>query len=556
MIDAAFKPAKLLEAGKQQFTVRMQRVLETQAGYSENASGYRLYLGSPWKTGARYRFSAGTYFSVGITAEKDAGEQFFRETQKAGFDFYSFHLFARPGKRVVAFAVGDYQVQFGKGLTAWGGMAPGKSADVLGVKRQGRGIRPYASSGESDFLRGVAVSMKAGKYLIDCWGSYRNLDAGFMPLDTAYESFGVSSFYATGLHRSWSELDGKDAVQQYVAGLHGARRWKHLNLELTLQHTTFSSPLAAGSDAYELYEASGRSFTGLGIAHAWLVRNCHFFGEITSDADRTIAVAEGCVMAIGTRLSATVYYRNLPPDFHVQGNNPLRESSKPWNERGTYAGLQYQLNAEYKLSASLDHFTFPWMRYAVSGSTDGKEYSGRLTYTIGKIGEAYVEYRCQEKAQDNNSEAVTYTEPIRRSNIRFHVRYKFPAGFVWQQRVEYVDAGMVKEHGSLIYEDVQYKPMGKRYSVSVRYCLFKTGGYDSRLYTWEQDPPGSGSMPVVYMAGSRYSVMVRYRITRMIECWVKYSAAIFDAQTTIGSGPEQSNGNKRSELKLQMRMTF
>jgi len=46
-----------------------------------------------------------------MTMEKDPGEEFFRGSNRVGFDFYSAHLYYRNISRTVkALAFGDYQV--------------------------------------------------------------------------------------------------------------------------------------------------------------------------------------------------------------------------------------------------------------------------------------------------------------------------------------------------------------------------------------------------------------------------------------------------------------
>ena len=111
----------MIKYGKNNLMIRYQQILEEQKGFTENndtsASPNSRYLGSPEKIYARYQFKYSNKLSFGITAEKDAGEEFFNGTQKNGFDFYSAHLFFKDFGKIKALAIGDYQVQFGQGLT-------------------------------------------------------------------------------------------------------------------------------------------------------------------------------------------------------------------------------------------------------------------------------------------------------------------------------------------------------------------------------------------------------------------------------------------------------
>ena len=105
--------------------MRYQQVLEEKKGFSPTtdsalaASPNSRYKGDPTKLYTRYRYKYGNHISLGFTAEKDAGEEFFTGTQPNGFDFYSAHFFLRNQGFVKQLAIGDFQAQFGKGLTYW-----------------------------------------------------------------------------------------------------------------------------------------------------------------------------------------------------------------------------------------------------------------------------------------------------------------------------------------------------------------------------------------------------------------------------------------------------
>lgn len=76
--------------------LRYQRVLEKQKGYLIPSTGSNnYYAGSPDKFFTRYKFTVSNKIRVGLTAEKDPGEDFFKGKQKQGFDFYSAHILHR-----------------------------------------------------------------------------------------------------------------------------------------------------------------------------------------------------------------------------------------------------------------------------------------------------------------------------------------------------------------------------------------------------------------------------------------------------------------------------
>ena len=44
-------------------------------------------------------------------------------------------------------------------------------------------------------------------------------------------------------------------------------------------------------------------------------------------------------------------------------SNAVSEGSKPVNEKGLFAGIDFKINNFWEISAYLDQFKFPWMRY-------------------------------------------------------------------------------------------------------------------------------------------------------------------------------------------------
>src|SRR5690606_24397385 len=96
----------------------------------------------------------------GITGEKDAGEPFAFNGQQYAFDFTSVHFFVREKGPVRAFALGDFTINLGQGLIHWQSLAFKKSSAVTDIKRQSEVMRPYHSSGEFNFMRGVGLTLR------------------------------------------------------------------------------------------------------------------------------------------------------------------------------------------------------------------------------------------------------------------------------------------------------------------------------------------------------------------------------------------------------------
>src|SRR5205814_9976728 len=124
-----------LKNGDRSLLLRYTEVLERSKGFDKSTSGTK-YLGGRERFFLRYRYQYKNLLQYGIAADKDAGEQFFKGGQNYGFDFYSFHVFARNMGKVKAIALGDFTVNMGQGLIQWQSLAFKKSVDVMGIKRQ------------------------------------------------------------------------------------------------------------------------------------------------------------------------------------------------------------------------------------------------------------------------------------------------------------------------------------------------------------------------------------------------------------------------------------
>ncbi|HEY3387732.1 MAG TPA: hypothetical protein VGK46_14560, partial [Saprospiraceae bacterium] len=75
--------------GQNEIYVRWGRTIQESEGYIGEVPAYE---GNPDKFYFKYRHRNGNALTYGITAEKDAGEAFFKGSNRQGFDYYSYHV--------------------------------------------------------------------------------------------------------------------------------------------------------------------------------------------------------------------------------------------------------------------------------------------------------------------------------------------------------------------------------------------------------------------------------------------------------------------------------
>jgi hypothetical protein len=532
-------------------------------------SNSKVYLGSPWKVYSRYRFKYRRNLDFGITAEKDEGEEFFRGSQKQGFDFYSAHLFLRDIGPVKALALGDYQAQFGQGLVFASGLSfARKSAYTMNISKDSPGLAPYASVNENQFLRGAGATLGIGKHLEGtAFISHKKYDANVQAGDTSGTGFDndlttFSSFLEDGYHRTESELAKKNALDELIYGGHLKYTRNGMEFGATAAQVTFGSNLQRTYNyPYNQFDFQGRSNTTYGFDWNVPYRNVIWFGEGARSANGGMAGITGLLAALDKRFSVALLYRDFQRDFHGLYSSAFSEGTNPWNERGLYTGIEVRPTRNWALNAYFDQFRFPWLRYQVNAPSDGYEALGQLTWTPSREVQLYVKARTQVKSM-NTEEAVAGVLPLvdtRQTNFRFNASYKVSSGVTLRTRVESVDyqrGETPKEHGFLIYQDVVHRPKRGKLEFTGRIMLFSTDSYDARLYAFESDIPGVFSLPPIYGRGMKWYAMVRWSALRHLDLWARYGITAYTDRDVISSGLQEISGPNQSDLKLELRYTF
>jgi len=575
---------EILQQGNHTFILRGQQVLEDQTGFSPidsagiNDSPNSRYIGSPQHIYSRYRFTYGNNVSAGITADKDAGELFFKKNLKYtyphkedsilnkqlhnGFDFYSVHLFIKNIRFIKALAIGDYQVGFGQGLTTWSGLAYGKSSDAMGIKKNGGGVRPYTSADENLFFRGSALTIGSKSFQATGFFSKKKIDANIILTDSLNTVEEISSLQTTGYHTTPSEIADKHAITQTIFGGNVSYRKRKYSIGITGIHTLFDAELNRSLSTYNQFEFTGKQLTNVGADYSLLIRNFNFFGEIAMSDNGGLAYLNGCIIALDPKLSLSVLHRNFQKNYQSLFANAFAESSTPVNEQGIYFGITAKPTNSISINAYYDHFVFPWLKYQINAPSSGNDFLVQLNYTPNKKFDTYLRYKQKDKfVNDNSLDEIDFITPFQQTNYRWHIAYQISPSLKLRNRVEYIvlddKSKPEKENGYLIYQDVIWKKMGSKISLALRYALFDTKSYDTRIYAFETDIPGAYSIPSYYYKGSRAYLMLNYDITRHIEVWVRWSQTYYANQNVISAGGlTEIQGHTKSEVKVQLKLKF
>ncbi len=554
--------SKRFKEGQHSVLLRLQQVIEKSNGYLRSDTDNIRYPGSPQKIFFRYKYVYRNLLQFGLTGDKDAGEQFFKGSQKQGFDFYSVHLFARKLGIVKLLALGDYTVNLGQGLIHWQSLAFKKSANITAVKRQADILRPYNSAGEYNFMRGAGITMGGKNIDLTAFVSLHKLD-GTLHTDTSQttEDY-ISSILNAGYHRTATEVAKKNKITQTSFGGNISYNKNGLHAGVNAIAFSFSVPLVRNIYPYNQYAIQGKDWYNYSFDYGYTYRNFHFFGEAAMDKSHSKAFIGGMLASLDEKVDASLVYRNIEKSYQTLYGNAFTESTMPSNENGLFTGISIRPVPFFKIDAYADVFSFPWLRYRVDAPTRGTEYLLQVTYTPNKQVEVVSRFRSENKAINlsNTNSAIrsVYTTP--KKNWQTQISYNINSQLSCRQRVEVLwfdsHVQVRSQQGFLAYTEVSYKPSKKRYLLNGRLQYFENDGFDSRLYSFESDVLYSYSIPQFIGKGFRYYINFNIDINRRNTIWFKWSQTFYVNQSFISSGLDKIDGNKKSEVKFQIVHNF
>lgn len=555
--------------GKFEWFLRYQRTPEHKAGYDkvsmdEKIASNKYYYGNPDKYYTRIRYAYRNNLSFGFTAEKDAGEQFFKGAQKYGFDFYSLHLYYNGGKYLRTAVIGDYQVQIGQGLNFWTGYAYGKTVDIASIKKSALAIKPYTSVDETRFLRGAATVVGYRDWSLLLFGSYKKVDGKTFSDTLSEDDLGfITSINLTGMHRTTSEIAKRQSLGEIVAGGNLKYEKRNFNVGVAAVYQGYDQPYNRDIQPYNQYDFRGKQHVNLSADYNYVWRNFNVFGEVaTAGYNGEYAVLQGLIMAIDSKVTLSSFYRNYSRGYSSFYNAGIGTWSSTQNEEGIYLGLDAKLSDAWTISSYYDLFRRKWLAYSADAPSFGNEFLFQLSYQPTRKLKFYARFRQRTKQQNaalSEDGTIRILEDQAQSNYRLNFTYQVTDAIQLKSKVEVVTfraKSRDKDNGLLLQQDVIFHPKSFPLDITVRYALFNTDSYYSRIYSFENNALYTYSIPSYYYEGSRAYILLRYSFLRRFDLWVKYGQFFYSNRKTIGTGPELINGNIKSDITIQLRMKF
>ena len=521
--------------------------------------------------------------SFGLTAENDAGERF-SVKNAPGPDFLSGYIEYEGKGFINAIIAGDFKIRAGEGLlfnsSRWMGSWLSSPSFM-----SGRSVSaPYTSTEENNFFRGISLTlgtMNAGAMI---FASANKIDARVLFSEDSIAA-GVSNLVSGGIHITESQLEARNSLRETVAGLRLVAGSENVRGGLTAAATWFSLPFIPDMTQPEnLHSFEGdrliniasdiRAGTGaiLFFAEAGMSLSSPMTDAAGTDsqvpqADTTGTDLPGSSSTLGGlnlrdswaataglrakpsgRVTFNLLVRHFAPGYNAFHSGAFKAGSGSGNETGLSASVHLEAARHLFITAAADHYRIPWPRYRSSSPSTGSRIEIRGEYQPRD--NLSLRLTCTSSSREYDAPTETGT-PSSVTHMRQQLGVVFdisPSGTLrFTTRASVSHMAPSQETGYLLSQDFCYSFRAVPLKLWFRYALCSTGGWDSRLYAWENDLLSSFSIPALYGEMTRSFVMLSWKPAGRIEVRVKYGLTDSGSDSGVGL---------RQEVKGQVRIGF
>jgi hypothetical protein len=504
------------------------------------------FLGSDWRILTKYKFTAGG-FSGGFTIEKDPGEKLFTGIPPLP-DFLSAYI-AYSGNGVIKrIIVGDYSARFGQGTNINTGIRKGISLVSPGYMSASDEIKPYTSTDENNFFRGIAAEFSIKDLDLSMFFSKNYSDATITA--SSDSSSYIENFYTAGIHNTPSLLQKKDVVYKLTSGIAVSYNFNNLRAGFVWSDTRLSLPLElSGNDPLKINDFTGNRNTLYSLYYNSFIKKILLYGEISADNNKKYAFVQGFSFRPSDRLTIGFIFRNYNPGYTTFYGQGAGSGSKTTNEKGFTGSFSFEAARHLFISGGCDIQHFPWLKYRSSAPSMGvrKEIKAKFLASERMTFDASYNYRLS-MVDNGETQGIPIQDKIIARSIKASSRYSIHENLTLGTRIDYKVANPGRSRGFSLFQEVNYSFRHLPVTIWARYCIFNTDDWYSRIYTYENDLLYSYSVPALYGEGSRSYIMAKWKIADYAELRIKYGIT---SSFTTGKSPENME-----EIKMQFRIWF
>jgi hypothetical protein len=519
-----------LRHSRHELSLRTHSTCQTKAGYRD-----QTYLGSPYAGSFRYNFN---YRNVqfGITGEKDPGEK--------GLDYTTFNLHFKPDGLVEDLHLGNYRLSFGQGLVMNTHFSIGKTADATPIDLKSAGIQRHVSTNESHYFSGAAGTLHHGNLRLHLFYSLRNQDA------TANDST-IYTFKTDGYHRTYNDQLKRSTAQITLYGSHLQWQNRQWLLGLTAVRYSFGGKtLNPNLQPYNRFYLRGKSHANAGLHYGYRSKRLNVNGEIALDPSGKAAAVTHLNLRIASFAESVFSLRYYDRSYNALYAKGFSESNAIRNETGYYTGIRLLPFRKWELSAYIDLFYFPWLKYGVDTPSAGQDLMLRLKYNFRPDCLMEFRYRYKEKQAGDR--------PGQQHRWRYQCRYTPRKTWETALQIDYnrqTNATNLRQ-GWSCRPSFSFLPPSGTFRFDGGLLYFHTDDWDSRITLFEKNLPYTFHFPACYGHGLRYYAVLKWKIVSPLTLYLKGASTHYFDRTSIGSGPETILGREKTDVYCLIQYSF
>jgi hypothetical protein len=559
----------ILRTSRKSIMFRYARLLNTQVGYIDpgnisSTTGRQYFSGSANYLYGRCEIHESNDFDIGITFEKDAGEPFFFDPsfQFYGFDHYAGYFRILNRGILKEMTIGDFQMHYGEGLVFGRGFMNKGSETVGSVRNRYSGIFPYQGASELRFFRGLSLALGNHSFTFTGFGS-RKLQDAEISIDSAnykMSKYIVTSVSETGYHRTFSEINKKQKLAEYTTGFNSNLLLLSgkLNLGVSFIFNLWEYPIHKKLRYYNQFDFSGRINHIGGVYYNLCKGKFNIFGELARSKGNGIGFVQGIIANILANFEATLHLRYFSPGFYTKYGKTFSEYSNANNEKGIYWGIKIRPISHLELRAFFDIFRSDWLRYNLTSPSNGNEYLILLRFDPNSSLAFDLSYKVESKFRNKLGIHTPLYQALKGIKRNSQFKISFQANESLTLRTKLMGNSYrfdeITTLGYCISQDVLL--IKSRFQIKTRLAYFYSDEYINRHYLYEHDVLYAYSMASYTGHGLRAYVLFKYSPIRMLDFWIKTSIFYYPDTENIGSGIYMIPGNKKAEIKCQVRIKF
>jgi len=561
-----------IHTSRKSLMIRYGRLLQDQKGYINRKSlpspdQDQYYAGSADYIYGRFEIHEPNDFDMGFTFEKDAGEAFFfnPSLKNYGFDHYAGYFRLLDRGLLSDLTIGDFQVHFGEGLV-WGrGFGNKGSETVGGIRNRYNGPRPYQGASESGFLRGISLTIGNRFFNGTAFASRKQQDAVIVVdsqdhANPAERNYYIGSLLSTGYHRTPDEIYSKNKLTEYTFGANVQCLVADHNLTLgtTFYCNSWNYTIRNTIRYYNQFNFSGNINYGGSVYYNFIKGKFNIFGEAAQSVGQGRAFVQGIIANILSNVETAVHLRYYDRGYYSKYGRSFTEYSGNNNEKGIYWGVKVMPLPYLEIRGYYDMFRSDWLRYNIAAPSTGHEIFVNVRFLPKSS--LYFTFSFKQESKDRNDTQNNKPVYIVMNGSRRNGQFTFAIHPVKNLTLQTRLQGSTyrfhntRTSGYCLAQDVAYET-GK-FRINSRIAYFLTEDYNNRQFLYEHDVLYAYNLPAYNGHGLRVYMLLKYSPISYLDVWLRASQYHYFDRREIGAGLAMIEGNKKTEIKCQVRIKF